>query len=79
MRPVLEAIDTWDEAVSVALLPDHPTPVEIRTHVGEPVPFAIWHKGIEADDVQRFDEVSCMSGSYGLIRLQQFMDTFMNE
>lgn len=79
VRPVLEAIDTWDEAVSVALLPDHPTPVEIRTHVGEPVPFAIWHKGIEADDVQRFDEVSCMSGSYGLIRLQQFMDTFMNE
>lgn len=79
VRPVLEAIDSWDEPVSVALLPDHPTPVEIRTHVGEPVPFAIWHKGMEADEVQRFDEVSCMSGSYGLIRLQQFMDTFMNE
>lgn len=79
VRPVLEAIDSWDDPVSVALLPDHPTPVEIRTHVGEPVPFAIWHKGMEADEVQRFDEVSCMSGSYGLIRLQQFMDTFMNE
>lgn len=46
-------------------------------HVKEPVPFLIWYKGIQADTVQQYDEVSCTTGEYGLIELQQFMDTFM--
>jgi len=66
-----------DEDVCVAVLPDHPTPVELRIHVNEPVPFIIWHKGIVADDVQQYDEISCVSGGYGLLRLRQFMNEFM--
>ena len=62
----------------MAVLPDHPTPVELRIHVNEPVPFLIYHKGIEADDVQRYDEVSCVGGAYGLLRLNQFMQAFMD-
>lgn len=58
-----------------AVLPDHPTPVEIRTHVKEPITFIIWYKGIEPDD-DTYDEVSCVSGSYGLLRLNEFMETF---
>ena len=30
-------------------------------------------------EVQTFDEVSCVSGSYGMLRLQEFMQTFMND
>ena len=77
IRPILEAIDGMDEPVCVALLPDHPTPVELRVHVSEPVPFVIWHRGIESDDVQHYDEQSCALGSYGLLRLQEFMEAFM--
>ena len=76
IRPVIEAIEKMDEPVCVAVLPDHPTPVELRIHVNEPVPFIIWHKGITPDDVQQYDEVSCVSGSYGLLRLAEFMHTF---
>lgn len=77
VKPIYEETNTWTEPVAIAVLPDHPTPVEIRTHVAEPVPFAIWYRGIQPDDVSRFDEVSCVSGSYGLLRLHEFMDTFM--
>ena len=63
--------------VCIALLPDHPTPVEIRTHVKDPVPFAIWHRGIQPDKVTTYDEKSCTRGEYGLLSLQQFMETFM--
>ena len=65
------------EPVCIAVLPDHPTPVEIRTHVKEPVPFLIWYPGIIPDDVQTYDEVSCAHGSYGLLHLEQFMNIFM--
>jgi 2,3-bisphosphoglycerate-independent phosphoglycerate mutase len=77
VKPIYEAVAQWNEPVCVAVLPDHPTPVEIRTHVKEPIPFLIWHKGIIPDDVQQYDEVSCVSGSYGILHLQDFMNTFM--
>ena len=76
--PIYEEVKTWDEDVCIAVLPDHPTPVEQRIHVSEPVPFVIWHRGIEPDAVQSYDEVSCVTGSYGLLRLRQFMEELMN-
>jgi len=77
VEPIYNEVKTWQEPVCIAIMPDHPTPVEIRTHVKEPVPFIIWHKGIEPDGVQLYDEVSCVSGSYGMLRLNEFMDEFM--
>lgn len=78
VAPVLEAVQAMPEPVCIALLPDHPTPVEIRTHVAEPVPVAIWHKGIQADAVSRFDEVSCRAGALGQMQAPDFIRTFMN-
>lgn len=78
IKPILEAIEQMDEPVCVAILPDHPTPVELRIHVNEPVPFIIWHRGITPDSVQHYDEESCASGSYGLLRLGEFMNELMN-
>lgn len=77
IKPIVEAIEQTGAPVCVAVLPDHLTPVELRIHVGKPVPFIIWHPGIEPDDVQQYDEVSCVSGSYGLLKLEEFMQTFM--
>ena len=78
VKPVYEEVSTWtDTPVCIAILPDHPTPVELRIHVAEPVPFIIWHPGITPDGVETYDEVSCVSGSYGLLRLEEFMNTFM--
>ena len=77
IKPILDAIEQMDEPVCVAVLPDHPTPVELRIHVNEPVPFIIWHKGITPDEVQYYDEESCVSGGYGLLRLNEFMNELM--
>ena len=77
VEPIYKEVSTWDEPVCIAILPDHPTPVEIRTHVKEAVPFLIWYPGIEADSVESYNEVSCVRGAYGLLQLQEFMNTFM--
>lgn len=78
VEPIYNEVKTWDEPVAIAVLPDHPTPVEIRTHVKEPVPFLFWYPGIEPDYVTLYDEESCVSGSYGMLRLNEFMDKFMS-
>ena len=77
IRPIYEAVQQMDEPVCIAVLPDHPTPVELRIHVNEPVPFLFWYKGIAPDSVGHYDEISCQSGSYGLLRLDGFMKEFM--
>jgi 2,3-bisphosphoglycerate-independent phosphoglycerate mutase len=75
--PIYEAVKDWDEPVAIAVLPDHPTPCKLRTHTAEPIPFLIWYKGIEPDNVQVFDEKSAEAGSYGLLKNDEFINEFM--
>lgn len=77
IKPIYEAIKNWDEPVAIAVLPDHPTPCEHRTHTAEPVPFLIYYPGIEPDEVQCYDEVACRQGGYGTLEKDQFMNEFM--
>lgn len=75
--PIYEAVKQWDEPVAIAVLPDHPTPCELRTHTAEPVPFFIWYPGIQPDEVETFDEVAACQGSYGLMKEDEFINIFM--
>ncbi len=77
VKPIMAALDSWDEPVAVAFLPDHPTPCELRTHTDEPVPFIIYKPGVDGDDVNVFDEDSCQQGSYGLIDGLDFLPEFL--
>jgi 2,3-bisphosphoglycerate-independent phosphoglycerate mutase len=49
----------------IAVLPDHPTPVRIRTHTADPVPFVIC--GRKRDHTRYFSEREAATGGYGLI------------
>jgi len=77
VKPILEALSTFNFQFSIALLPDHPTPVAHRTHTNEPIPFCIYTPGMEPDQVQTFDEVACQQGSYGLLEGDEFINQFI--
>ncbi len=77
VAPIMAAIAEFEEPVCVALLPDHPTPCKLRTHTRDAVPFVIYDPTQEGDDVDRYDENSAKSGSYGELRGREFMETFM--
>lgn len=79
VRPIYEAVKNWEEPVSIAILPDHPTPCSLRTHTSEPVPFLIWNPEIQPDNVETFDEVSALHGSYGLLQKDEFIQAFMSK
>lgn len=76
---ILEEVETWEEPVAISLMPDHATPVQLRVHKGEPVPFTIWYKGITPDKVKTYSEASCAEGDYGLLKLGEFMKEFMKK
>lgn len=76
LKPVLEAVDTWDEPVTVALLPDHPTPCRLKTHTCSPVPFVIYRPGEMPDEVTEYNEFSVAKGKYGVLRGDEFTGNF---
>lgn len=78
IKPIYEEIKDWNEPVTIAILPDHPTPCAIRTHTRDAVPFLIWHRDIQPDSVQTYDEFAAKEGSYGLLYADQFMNTIFN-
>ncbi len=75
VKTIYEETLAWDVAVTITILPDHPTPCAIRTHTRDAIPFLIWHKGIEPDSVQTYDEFAAREGSYGLLEGNQLMKT----
>lgn len=79
VRIIYETLQTWDEPVAIAILPDHPTPCAIRTHTGDPVPFLIYKPGHTPDAVDRFDEFSVLKGQYGLLEKDQFIREFLKD
>ncbi len=44
--------------VRILLLPDHPTPIELRTHTADPVCFVMYGKGVSVDGAPQFTEIS---------------------
>ena len=56
IKPVLEYLEHCGEDYAILVLPDHPTPIQIRTHSAEPVPFALYRKGDHAGRSLRYTE-----------------------
>ena len=77
VKPILDAVSTWNEPVSIAILPDHPTPCALRTHTSKPIPFTIYRTNEPGDEVQAFDEFAARKGSYGDLSGDQFMERFI--
>lgn len=67
LQTLFDKLPEIDEEYTIAVLPDHPTPVNIKTHTMTPVPFAIYSTSIkEPDDTQSYTE-DMSQGKYGTI------------
>lgn len=78
VKPIYEAAQEMDEPIAIAILPDHPTPIRLRTHTSEPVPFVIYAPGITPDEVETYDEDSCRQGYYELLEKDEFIKALMD-
>ncbi len=50
--------------IRILAMPDHPTPVAIKTHTGDPVPFVVWGQGVLPNGAQAFSEVEAEATGY---------------
>ncbi|MFC2031902.1 cofactor-independent phosphoglycerate mutase [Chloroflexota bacterium] len=61
-REVIGQVCQWrSNGLRVLVMPDHPTPIKVRTHTDDPVPFLLWGPGFTANGAKRFTEAEAKS------------------
>jgi 2,3-bisphosphoglycerate-independent phosphoglycerate mutase len=56
-REIVSRLISWeDESLRVLVLPDHSTPIEVQSHVADPVPYMLWGPGFASNGAYRFTE-----------------------
>jgi len=60
-REVVGRVLAMGGEVRVLCMPDHPTPVALKTHTSDPVPFVLWGSGVDRNGAAAFDEAQAAS------------------
>ncbi|WP_282036336.1 cofactor-independent phosphoglycerate mutase [Saccharicrinis aurantiacus] len=79
VKYVLEEVQKMGEDVTIALLPDHPTPCALRTHTRDAVPFLISKPGQKPDDVNEYNEDAAKKGAFGTLYGPEFMQLLLSD
>lgn len=77
VKYIIEETSKMEEEVAIAILPDHPTPCELRTHTRDAVPFSIYKPGKLPDLVSVYDEFDTKKGEFGLVQGDEFIKLFL--
>ncbi|MFC2117325.1 cofactor-independent phosphoglycerate mutase [Bacteroidota bacterium] len=78
VKYIVEETSKMQENVAIAILPDHFTPCDLRTHTSEPVPFLIYRPDKEPDKVREYNEESVKHGHFGLLKGDQFIKALLD-
>lgn len=76
VKNIIENVDL--NSVNIAILPDHYTPVKLKSHKEGYVPFLIYSSFNKPDSVEKFDEESCKRGKFGFLEGDEFIKIFLN-
>ncbi len=68
-----------EDAFRILIAPDHPTPVSLRTHSSEPVPFLLFGKGIRPDGSQCYHESAAKEKGLRFTSGEEIMEFFIKK
>lgn len=74
---LLDELPKFDD-YAISVLPDHATPIYVKTHTMEPIPYAMCSTGGIKDETSQYNEVSVKRGSRSTIDGHKFMNNFLN-
>jgi signal peptidase I len=79
LKPVYEYLVNCGDDFKILVLPDHPTPIEIRTHSSDPVPFMLYDSKKEHSGVVGFDEQSARNTGIVVEHGHNLLDSVINK
>lgn len=66
IKIVVEELEKAKEAYRILILPDHPTPIRVRTHTGDPVPYLLYDSRKELGSQKTYNEKTAREN--GIVR-----------
>ncbi len=79
LKPVFEYLTSCGDDFKILVLPDHPTPLEIRTHSSDPVPFMLYDSKKIYEGVDYFDEQNAKQTEINIEHGHNLLDIVIEE
>lgn len=79
LRPIYEYLSSCGDDFKILVLPDHPTPLEIRTHSSEPVPYFLYDSTVEKVGAPVFTEKECEKMNNYIPRGHELLDRMITK
>lgn len=64
LRPLYEALAASGEDFRILVMPDHPTPIRLRTHTGDPVPYLLFDSTASSGSGVLYNEAAAAAGNF---------------
>ena len=74
---IARRLNAAGEAFSMLIMPDHPTPVALKTHTSDPVPFLLYRSDETHKGAERYDEESARAANLFVPRACEMMRAFL--
>ncbi len=78
-REVVSRLRSWGEDLRLLIMPDHPTPIPVRTHTGDPVPFLLWGAGFTPNGARGFTEAESKSTGFFIEEGYKIMERLLGK
>lgn len=77
LKPVLDGLEKFDD-YKIMIVPDHATPLALKTHTNDPVPFLIYHKQGTHTGPDLFSEETALKTGVFIEKGHTIMDYFIH-
>lgn len=74
---IMEELPSMGE-YAISVLPDHATPIEVKTHTSEPIPYAVYTPGCKADETDSYNEEAVKKTSKDIMEGYKFLQHFID-
>ena len=78
LGPMLDTLSKYDR-YKILIMPDHPTPLDIKTHTSNPVPFMIFDSANEVEGADTFTESTAQSTGVYIEESTKLMPMFLKK
>lgn len=79
LAPLEDYLERSGEDYKILVLPDHPTPLELRTHTSDPVPFLAYSSNRKLRGIDRFDEKNAAASGLYIPEGHNLLDFLINK
>ena len=79
VKYIVDEMNKTNEEYSILVMPDHPTPIALRTHVSDPVPYLIYRSNKEINGASSYNEQTAKESGIYFDNSEDLIKRFLKE